>query len=135
MNTAKPQVLADLLQGIFACILGGITFFLLHNLWFSLWQDRLADPPAANPAYGFLSTFFMSLPFATGALVIGLVAGAGQSRPWWRGVTRLLAGPVLSLPVLFLERAEYTHWYAPILFGSLLIAYAVSVIYSRVATA
>jgi hypothetical protein len=135
MNTPKPQVLADVLQGLFACIFGGITFYVLHDLWFDNWQGRLADPPMANPAYGFLSTFFVSLPFAAGALVIGLIAGSGQARPWWGGLTRLLAGPILSLPVLSLERAEYTHWYVPILFGSFLIAYLVSAIYSHITSA
>ncbi len=133
MSTSRPGILADLLQGVFACILGGITFFILHNLWFNQWQGQLADPPAANPAYGFLSTLFVSLPFTASALVIGLIAGSGQARPWWRIGIRLLFGPVLSLPVLLLERSTFTQWYIPVLFSSFLIACIVSAIYSRIA--
>lgn len=101
--------IADIIQGIFACLLGGIVLYILHNLWYFHWMgDIFGDVPLDNPAYEAISAVFLSLPFYISPIIVGLVAGFGKVRPWWKIGIRLIFGPALSLIFLTKESANFT---------------------------
>ncbi|MHB9131548.1 MAG: hypothetical protein ACYDBB_10730 [Armatimonadota bacterium] len=129
--------IADILQGLLACLAGAITFIFFHEMWYRHWMNLLGDPPMINPAYDSMRAIFVSLPYAISALVIGLIAGFGYVRPWWRNGIRFIVGPVFAMLLLIfrLENAAYTRWYVPVLLASFAVSLVITAIYQGLTNA
>ena len=129
------KAIADIVQGLFACLAGATVWIFFHWMWYFHWMDRLGDPPMSNPAYEAIRATFVSLSFAISALVVGLTAAFGSVRPWWRVMTRFLVGPVFAMLLLVfrLEDPLYTKWYIPVLLASFTVSLIIAAMYHRLA--
>jgi len=106
----SSSVWADVIRGIAACIIGMLIFLAADRMFHLRAPDFIEDVPGHTiPLFDELNLFFMTIPYAVGAVVVGLLAGAGRLTRLRFPLTRLAAG----LGIYGLLNVAYTDYVHP----------------------